>query len=79
MTKSPPSEPEVRQRETVPPSGSVAEYRASTSDGSWFSATLPGALPTRLISGPSLTSVTATVNESLSAWPSSSVAMTVTS
>ena len=66
ITKSPPSVPDVRQRDTVPPSGSVAVYRASACNWFWFSGTLPGALPARLISGPSFTSVTVITTFNLS-------------
>ena len=81
MTKSPPSRPEVSHRviSALVSSGSMAMYLPSTWVWPWFSATLPGALPTRVISGPSFTSVTVMVKARLSEWPSSSMATTVSS
>ena len=80
MTKSPPSLPEVLHRVTRTDgrSGSEAVYVASTCVVGWFSATLPAALPWRLITGPSLTSVTVTVTAKLAVLNSGSLAWMVT-
>ena len=80
IMKSPPSVPEVLHPviRTDGRSGSEAVYLASIWSAPWFSGTLPGALPWRVITGASLTSVTVTVTERLAVLDSGSRAWIVT-